>query len=191
MNGYDFDKTIFKGNSVKRFSDYCFLRLPYLWPLLIVYFFAAILYLMRIITKDKFLRVLEFFVVLVPNREKWVARFWDKNIKRVKQWYLAQKRPDDLIISASPFYLIQPICARLGVRCIASTVTKRGLVAGDHCYGQHKVTAYRTVLGDTPLATFYSDHMSDVPMFRLAAEGYLVDGDEITLIYKDGHPVER
>lgn len=189
MNGYDFDKTIIKGNSVKRFSDYCFLRLPYLWPLILVYFFASILYILRIIKKDGFLRVLEFFVVLVPHREKMVKRFWDKNIKHVKQWYWDVRRDDDIVISASPAYLIEEICSRLGVRCIASAVGKRGLVVGKHCYAEEKVTRYRAQYGDTPLATFYSDSMSDAPMFCLAAEGYFVKGDEITLVYKNGEPV--
>ena len=189
MNGYDFDKTILKGNSVKRFSDYCFLRLPYLWLLLPAYLVVLILYLVRIVSKDVFLRVLEFFVVLVPNRQKWVRRFWDKNIKHVKQWYLDRKRDDDIVISASPAYIIEEVCARLGVRCIASPVGKRWQVVGKHCYGKEKVTMYRARFGDTPLATFYSDSMSDTPMFCLAAEGYFVKGDKITLIYKDGQPV--
>ena len=191
MNGYDFDKTILKGNSVKRFSDYCFLRLPYLWLLLPVYLIVSILYVLRIVKKDNFLRVLECFIVFVPNREKWVRRFWDKNVKHVKQWYFEVKRDDDIVISASPAYLIEEICSRLGVRCIASPVGKRWQVVGKHCYAEEKVTFYREQFGDTPLAKFYSDSMSDAPMFRLAAEGYYVKGNTITLVYKDGQPVSK
>lgn len=189
MIGYDFDKTILKGNSLQRFSLYCFVRLPYLWLLLPVYLFASILYLLRIVKKEGYLRVLEWFIVLVPNREKKVRRFWDKNIKHVKQWYWDVKRDDDLIISASPAYLIDEICSRLGVRCIASPVGKRGTVCAKHCYGEQKVVLYRQQFGDAPLDAFYSDSMSDTPMFRMAFEGYLVKGDKITLLYKNGEKV--
>ncbi|MCM1289442.1 MAG: haloacid dehalogenase-like hydrolase [Corallococcus sp.] len=186
MNGYDFDKTIFKGNSVQRFSMYCFVRLPYLWLLLPVYFFASVLYGMRILKKDGYLRVLEWFIVFVPNKQKKVIRFWDKNLKHVKQWYLDTKRDDDLIISASPAYLIEEVCSRLGVKCIASPVTKRGTVCGKHCYGEQKAVLYRNQFGEAPLRTFYSDSMSDKPMFRLAEEGYLVKGNKISLVYQNG-----
>lgn len=186
MNGYDFDKTILKGNSEQRFSMYCFVRLPYLWLLTPVYLIASILYGLRIIKKDGYLHVLECFILFVPNRQKMVRRFWDKNIKHVKQWYYDVHKENDLVISASPAYLIEEICARLGVRCIASPVNKRGKVCGKHCYGKQKAVLYRQQFGDTPLEAFYSDSMSDAPMFRLASEGYLVKGDKITLVYKDG-----
>ncbi len=187
MNGYDFDKTIFKGNSVRRFSGYCFLRLPYLWLLLPEIVLALILYGLRIIKKDGFLRMLEWFVVFVPCREKFVKGFWDKNFKHVKGWYLDAKRDDDIIISASPAYLIEEICARLSVRCITSESGKRGTVIGKHCYGKYKVMAYEREFGKTPLETYYSDSLSDVPMFRLAKRGYFVRGDEITLLYENGN----
>jgi len=189
MKGYDFDKTILKGNSVQRFSMYCFVRLPYLWLLTPVYLVASILYGLRIIKKDGYLRALECFIVFVPNRQKMVRRFWDKNFKHVKQWYLDAHEDTDLVISASPAYLIDEICARLGVRCIDSPVNKRGVVVGKHCYGEHKAVLYRRRFGDTPLDAFYSDSMSDAPMFRLAKVGYLVKGDKVTLVYKDGEKV--
>lgn len=190
MNGYDFDKTILKGNSVRRFCTYCSWRLPYLWLLLPELLLALILYGLRIIRKEGFLRMLEFYTLLVPCRKKFVARFWDKNIKHVQQWYLDAKRPDDVVVSASPDFLIEEVCARLGVACIASKTGKRGQIVGKHCYGENKVTMFRERFGDAELQTFYSDNMSDEPMFRYAKRGYLVKGKEITLVYQDGKRVE-
>ncbi len=189
MNGYDFDKTILKGNSVRKFATYCFVRLPYLWLLFPEVLLALLLYVLKIIKKEGFLRMLEFFVIFVPCRQRFVARFWDKNYKCIKEWYLKAKQPTDLIISASPAYLIEEICGRLGVRCITSTSSKNGTVLGKHCYGQRKVELYRLQFGQTPLETFYSDSMSDEPMFKLAKLGYLVKGDKITLIYQNGEKI--
>ena len=186
MNGYDFDKTILKGNSVRRFFHFCSLRLPYLWLLLPELLIAVILYGLRIIRKDGFLRMLEFFIMLVPCRKKFAERFWNKNVKHVKQWYLDAKRHDDVVVSASPDFLIDEICSRLGVVCIASPTNKRGSVVGKHCYGEHKVTMFRDRFPEATLETFYSDNMSDAPMFRIAKRGYLVKGDEIAQVYENG-----
>ena len=95
MNGYDFDKTIFHGNSVRRFCIFCCVRLPYLWLLLPELLLAVILYGLKIIGKDAFLRMLEVFVLFVPCKKRFVNKFWDKNFKHVKSWYLQTKQPDD------------------------------------------------------------------------------------------------
>ena len=60
------------------------------------------------------------FLCKVDDFDEQIEKFWDKNEKRISAWYLAQKRPDDLIISASPKCIIEPIAKRLGVNCIAS-----------------------------------------------------------------------
>lgn len=190
MNGYDFDDTIFKGNSFRRFYFYCLVRLPYLVLYLPVQLFAAILHGLHILNKHRFLCVLEWFIVFVPRKRRLVQKFWNKNFKRVKSWYLQQKREDDLILSASPQYLVEVACERLGVSCIASQVDiKTGKTLGKHCHGKTKADIYRQHFGETELETFYSDSLSDTPMLRLAKEGYLVKGDKITLLYRDGSKI--
>lgn len=186
MNGYDFDKTIMKGNSVRRFSIFCCLRLPYLWLLLPELLLAVILYGLRIIRKEGFLRMLEFFIFFVPHRQKFAARFWDKNYRFIYKWYLDAKRPDDIIISASPDFLIEEICSRLSVACIASETNKHGQVVHGHCYGANKVKMFRDRFPDAELETFYSDSMSDSPMLEIAKRGYLVKKGEITQVYENG-----
>ena len=191
MNGYDFDNTIFKGNSFRRFYFYCLVRLPYLIFYLPVQFIAAVLHGLRILNKHRFLCVLERFIVFVPNKRKFVEKFWNKNFRRIKPWYLEQKRDDDVIISASPQYLVEIACRRLGVLCIASQVDiHSGRTNGRHCHGKAKVDFYRERFGDVPLATYYSDSLTDVPMFKLAERGYFVKGDAITLLYENGEKSE-
>ena len=64
----------------------------------------------------------EFFGCLTPVRDfdEQIERYWNKNEKKIASWYVAQKRPDDLIISASPKCIIEPITKRLGVRFMAT-----------------------------------------------------------------------
>lgn len=190
MNGYDFDETIFKGNSLRRFFFYCLVRLPYLILYMPIQLLSVILYGVRILNKHRFLCVLEWFIVFVPCKRKFIDKFWQKNFKRIKAWYLEQKRSDDVIVSASPQYLVEPACQQLGVTCIASQVDlKSGKTIGKHCHGKAKPHFYKEVFGDAPLATYYSDSLSDKPMFLLAESGYLVKGSKITLLYQNGQKV--
>ncbi len=189
MNTYDFDRTILNGNSVQRFCTFCMLRLPYLWLLLPELFISLVLRALRIINKETFLRMMEVFVFFVPSKQKFVKRFWDKNIKHVKKWYYDVRRDDDVVISASPDYLIEEACSRLGVRCIASATGKNYLATEKHCYGSEKVVRFEKLFPNVRPSKFYSDSLSDAPMMKFAEEGYLVKGDKMTLLYRNGESV--
>lgn len=186
MNGYDFDETILKDNSVRSFFCYCFVRLPYLFIYLPV-LLAAVIF-KRAVSANTYYNMLTYFVKLVPNKQKFVVRFWDKHLKKINKWYYEQQREDDIVISASPLYLVEEACKRIGVRCIATPVDLKTskVLGGNHCYGKQKPVFFRERFGDTPLEAFYSDSMSDEPMFKLAKRGYLVKGSSITLIYENG-----
>lgn len=187
MNGYDFDNTILQGNSMRRFYMYCLIRLPYLILLFPLQIFVAFLRLVRVLSYSKFYHILQWFVVFVPRIERFVERFWDKNLKHIRQWYLDQRRDDDLIISASPQFLVEEACRRLGVRCLATELNPHNAkIEGKQCYGPNKVEVYRDNFGETPLATFYSDSLSDVPMLAFAERGYFVRGNNLSLMYENG-----
>lgn len=191
MNGYDFDNTILKGNCWRRFYFFCLLRFPYIILLLVVQAFFALLYLLHLIDNRKFSSVMSWFLVFVPNKKRLVEKFWDQNQKHIKQWYLDQRKDDDLIISASPRFLVEPMCKRLGIKCIASEMNiKTGQYYGPYYYGPMKVYGYELNFANEPLATYYSDSFSDTPMWKLAKQGWLVEGDEVSLCYQDGQMVE-
>ncbi len=112
----------------------------------------------------------------IPDVDRAVADFWAENNGRIKPWYLAQRRPDDLVISAGPEFLLRPVCPRL----IASRVNARtGCYAGKNCDGAEKLRRFRAEYGDAPIEAFYSDSMSDAPMAGAAAQACFVRGDEV------------
>lgn len=191
MNGYDFDETILKGNSVRCFFCYCWLRLPYLFIYLPVLLAAVIL--RRALSSNAYYNMLTYYVKLIPNKQKFVKKFWNKNINKIQAWYLEQQKDDDIIISASPSYLVEEACRRIGARCIATPVDLRTskVIGGNHCYGAQKPKFFHEQFDDAQLETFYSDSMSDEPMFKLAQRGYLVKGDKITLIYENGERLPK
>ena len=111
-----------------------------------------------------------------------VAEFWRKNAARVKSFYLEGRRPDDIVISASPEFLLRDICTELGVGLlIASRVDPQtGGYDGDNCHGEEKVRRLYEAAPDAAIGEFYSDSRSDEPMARIARRAFLVKGDRIT-----------
>ena len=190
MNGYDFDNTILRGNSTRRFYFYCLLRFPYLVLFIPVIMLASVLRGLHIISMNKYLHMLELYIALVPNVDKRVVKFWDKNMKRIKSWYLEMRRDDDIVISASPYFLVVEACKRLGVACIATNLDTHARLHGHkHVYGKEKVTMYNTVFCDKPLLSYYSDSMTDIPMFKLAKKGFFVKQDNIIQLYENGEKI--
>ena len=190
MNGYDFDNTILHGNSTRRFAFFCTARLPYLVLFVPLIAIASILRVLHIISMNRYLHTLEWFIALVPNVDKYVVKFWDKNMKHIKPWYLEQRRDDDIVISASPYFIVEEACKRLGIACIATDLDTRARLHSAHVYGKRKVAMFQSVYEDKPLASYYSDSMTDVPMFQFAERGYYVKGHKVKLLYENGVRVD-
>lgn len=178
MNVYDFDKTIFYPDSSFLFIRWCLRRYP---KLLITYLpkilFYTFLYALNNIEKGKVEEKLFSFIVEFDNLEQEVQAFWDANQNRISHWYLEQKRPDDLIISASPEFLLKPISDRLGVQIIGTKMDVKSAKIIDYsCYGRQKVlrTLYKRIFPKNCIDNFYSDSLSDTPLALCAERAFLV-----------------
>ena len=94
---------------------------------------------------------------------------------------MSRRRPDDVIISASPRFLLEPVCDSLGVvHLIASEVSPQsGRYTGTNCHGEEKVRRFHEQFADAPIEEFYTDSRSDEPMARLAEKAFIVKGEKI------------
>ena len=121
------------------------------------------------------------FVKKIPDIDGEVKRFWDKKENKIYAWYLEQRREDDVIISASPEFLLGDICSRLGLPTpIASRVDKKsGAFDGKNCHDTEKVARFRELYGDAKVAKFYSDSRSDTPMAQIADEAFFIRGGKV------------
>lgn len=182
MNVYDFDNTIYAGDSSVDFYVFCLKRHPSILSLLPRQIRGAILYYLGRITKVHFKELFFCFLQKLDCVDEEVSLFWDTKEKRVRGWYHAQKGPDDLVISASPFFLLRCICDRLQIKyLIASPVDARtGKFVGENCYGEEKVAAFLKAFPDSEIENFYTDSISDAPLAALAHRSYLVKKDKIT-----------
>lgn len=182
MNIYDFDKTIFDGDSTASFYWRMLRKYPKLarhWGRQARGFLS---YFRNKMTKTQAKEIFYTFLNDIEDVDAEVEEFWDANMHRVKSWYLAQKRTDDVIISASPQFLLRPAMERLGgLYLIASRVDpKTGKTMGENCHGAEKVRRfYLEFPKDARVEKFYSDSYSDTPLARIAEEAYLVKGDRI------------
>ncbi len=183
MNIYDFDNTIIKGDSTVKFMKYSFLRHPFL------------------VTKSVFLALKEFikamfhhsnltniksnllsFVKYINNFDDYIDKFVLKCQKDIKKFYLEQKKDNDVIISASPDFLIKPLGLSLGIKNVIATKydIKKGCIIGLNCKGEEKVKRFKELYKDAHVLSAYSDSLSDIPMFKLAKKAYLVKNDYIS-----------
>ena len=181
MNSYDFDKTIFNPDSSYLFTVYSILHhplavlraLPQLICNLIKYGFKIIDF--------KTLKESSFkFLNYVKDINADVERFWNKRFCRIEPWYLKQKRDDDIIISASPEFLLRPVADRLGVRLIATRMDSRtGKINGPNCHDEEKVKRLRETYPEAEIDSFYSDSLSDTPMAKIAKQAFIVNTDNL------------
>ena len=178
MNVYDFDKTIYPVDSTAQFYLWCLRSFPGTWRTLPCTAWAFFCMGLKLKPKTACKEIFYRFLRHVPADAPEI--FWREHIKDIQSWYLAQKREDDLIISASPEFLLRPVAEALGFALMASPVEQAtGRYLGENCHGQEKVRRYREKYGDAPVEGFWSDSRSDTPMARLAAQAWLVRKTEI------------
>lgn len=176
MNIYDFDKTIYDGDSTAAFIKYCAKRYKKAYITIPSTAAAFLLYVMGIYTKTRFKETMYRFLKYVPDIDGALADFWDKNEGNILDYYRKQHSEEDIIISASPEFLLKPICDRLGVKhLIASRVNSRtGEYTGENCWGKEKVIRLKARYGITHCDKFFSDSKSDTPLAEIADEAYIV-----------------
>ncbi|NLI55019.1 MAG: polysaccharide biosynthesis protein GtrA [Clostridiales bacterium] len=176
MNAYDFDKCIYAKDSTLDFYAYCVKKHPNLLRYVWRQGWGFLLYAMGLIEKTAFKERFFSFLQGVDDVGAETVAFWGSHRQHLRSWYLSQRQAGDLIVSASPEFLLQPLCGLLGIpRLIASRVDpKTGRFLGENCYGAEKVRRVREQIDAAEIDAFYSDSLSDQPMADLAKESFLV-----------------
>lgn len=173
MNVYDFDKTIFHGDSTATFYTWCLRRWPRALLSLPRTAFAFTLLGLKLRPKTRCKEIFYGFLRHVPPTAP--EEFWQSHETGIYPWYMAQRQADDVIISASPEFLLRPIADKLGFFLIASRVDPRtGKTEGLNCHGEEKVRRFRALYPEEAVDRFYSDSLSDSPMARLAKEAFMI-----------------
>lgn len=175
LNVYDFDHTIYEGDCTIDFWIYCMKKHPGVLLALPV----AVLYgggfILKRCKRERFKEKFFSFVQKVPDIEEEIKIFWDSHIHRIKPFYYNQMNINDLVISASPEFLIAEACSRLNIRYIASKVNPlTGKFEGKNCRGKEKWIRFKHDYPNDTIDLFYSDSYSDRPLAEKAKKAYYV-----------------
>ena len=186
MNVYDFDGTIYDGDSSIDFYLFCIKKKPSVFYKSIIKQLSGVtLYTVKRISKEDYKEKFFSFLRYISVNNQLLNEFWDVKNQKIKKWYLNQKTNSDVIISASPEFLLQPICNRLGVSLIASKVNpSTGQFTGKNCHGEEKVKRFYELDPNEKIDDFYTDSEVDLPLAELSVKTYFVKGDELVLYEK-------
>lgn len=175
MNIYDFDGTLYNGDSTVDFLLFSLRKRPSLLRFIPGQSLAVAAYLAGRIDKTAMKERL-YKVFTGYDAQGLTEEFWIVYRCKIFPWYSRQHRENDIVISASPEFLLKPICQQLGIgHLLASRVDARtGKYEGQNCWGTEKVKRLEKELGITRCEEFYSDSRSDQSMADIAERAFLV-----------------
>ena len=181
MNIYDFDGTIYKGDSTKDLYRFLFKRHPLIIKRLPGFAASTIRYKMGKCSTTQWKTVFFGFLKDIKDIHTELEIFWSKNFKKIYPWYLEQKKNDDVIISASPEFLLKIPCDKLGIGCLIASMVdmKTGNYSGLNCKGKEKVKRFRQLYPEAVPDSFYSDSLSDLPMAKIVKKAFLIKNGKI------------
>ena len=190
INMYDFDDTIYDGDSSVDFIKYCYKKGYVKFKNILKIMGSFIKYLFGVIDITEFKEVLFSFLSNIDDGKKVVNEFWNEHYKNIKKFYLDNNHENDIINSASPYFLLEPVCDKLGVKdLIASEVNiKNGKFKGKNNSKDVKVKNFNKKYKDCLVEECYSDNpFNDKYILELANKAYVVKGKNL-IDYKEYKP---
>ncbi len=187
MNVYDFDNTIYDGETLVDFILYYVKTDPRIWkyvPKLLVIAFKDQFHLFTFEEAlEAYASFLEGYYVKLENVEEDVVKFWNKHEKKIKSWYDEVRRDDDVIVSGSTDFLLDEIMKRMGIKnYVGSSIDKKTGKFIRLCFLENKVNIFKELYPDAEIDNFYTDSMNDKAMMDMAHHVFFVKGDKIEQI---------
>ena len=187
MKVFDFDNTIYDGESLVDFFCFCVRKKKSLIFKISTVLYAAILYKMnKLSIDDLYIKASKLTKVITNNKDdidEYVNMFWQKNKKKLKQNMLDKIREEDIIITASPDILIKGIASKLKTKNIISSILNVDTGKFEFiCFRENKVTVFKEKYPNAIIDEFYTDSLADLPLMKLAKKAYLVSKDKMELV---------
>ncbi len=177
---YDFDGTIYNGDSTFDFILFCVRRHPAIVMDLPRIAGAGIRLAMKKSTLTQFKSALFSLLAARIDLDTEAGLFWlhPGTVKKLGDWF--KETPRDLpivIASASPEFELRHAARLLGVKTLIGTRAdvNTGELCGKNCKGAEKIVRIREALGDFTVRAMYTDDAkADAPLLDIAEERYLV-----------------
>ena len=192
LSVYDFDKTIYNGETLNDFYRFYLIKKPWKIYTVIFQLWYFLLYVLKIISleklKENFLRFLNG--ENTGELKELIREFWEKKERKINPWVkdeiLKNKKETEILvaISASPTFLIIDRLRLMGFNVVIGTNflfenTKfRSHITSKNCKNYEKVKRMDKWAEDNniqyDIVNFYSDSIADKPLFDLAENKYWV-----------------
>lgn len=177
---YDFDGTIYDGDSTADFVLFCLRRHPGMIAAAPAIGSAALRLAMKKIDLTQFKSTLFGEMVRRFDIEEEADAFWKSMKTRVKlgPWFFETPRDLPIVIaSASPEFELRHAAKILGVETLIGTKCdpKTGTLIGRNCKGPEKIERIREVIGEFEVRAMYTDDAkADAALLEIAKERYIV-----------------
>ena len=205
LSVYDFDKTIYNGETLNDFYRFYLIKKPWKIYTVIFQLWYFLLYVLKIISleklKENFLRFLNG--ENTGELKKLIREFWEKKESKINLWVkdeiLKNKKETEILvaISASPTFLIIDRLKLMGFDVVIGTdflfeSTKfHSHITSKNCKNYEKVKRLDKWAEDNniqyDIVNFYSDSIADKPLFDLAEHKYWIKKG----ILKNGMPQKK
>ncbi len=188
MNIYDFDGTIYNGDSCRDIIKYGLKKHPFIT-------YRALKkakklnkeYENGLVSFEKVKETMLSFIFEIPNYPKFINKFVFSHMKKIKPFYNSRKSINDVIASASYELWVSIFARNLGIKYVIATRTDfEGHIIGKNCKGVEKVNRIRQVFPNANIACTYSDSEVDIPMLEMSNIAYVVEGNKL-VTYKRGY----
>lgn len=185
MNVYDFDNTIYDGESCLDFFFWLMKKDRSLLKFMPKMLFAFAKYKRGKVTVqevfDKYAPYVQRYIRKNPEIFSDTSEFWDSHIKNIKPFYSVLHKPDDLIITASPEATVREICSRLGIsNYICSLIDEETGRITRMCMRNEKVKAFFEEYPGQKIECFYTDSpKNDMPLIEISEHAFIVKGNKI------------
>ena len=176
---FDFDNTIYKGESSIDFSFYMIRHNKKILRYVPTILLSLAGYKLCLLKKEKLESIINDFLFGVLDGTEsitaYIGQFWEDHAHKLNQKILHLVEPEDVIISASPIILIQGIREMINTENIIGTeidLEQKKVIWFN--FGDNKVKRYRSLYGNRKIDAFYTDSYNDKDMMDIAQKVYIV-----------------
>ena len=179
MKVFDFDNTIYSGESSVDFSFYMIRHnrkiLRYVPTILI----SLLGYKLCLLSKEKLESIINNFLAGVIDGpislSVYIKQFWKVHSYKLNRNILELIEPEDAIISASPVLLIEGVREMLNTDKIIGTeldLEQKRVIWFN--FGDNKVKRFRELYGDGEIEAFYTDSYNDKDLMEISRKVFIV-----------------
>ncbi len=179
MNAYDFDNTLYRGESSVDLAIFMIRNNKRIILWLPKIFWGLLRYKLCLIGRERIEQLINSFMqAVLRDREEVLGimeDFWAQHSRKLDAAMISRIGKDDIIISASPSFLLEAISDRLGTKnLVCSEVDFDTMSVSRLNFGENKVKRFRELYGGQGIDCFYTDSYNDKALMDISGQVFIV-----------------